>query len=477
VPGTTLDGRYLIGEVLGEGAQSVVYRAHHRSLGQSVAIKCLRRTQLTEEGLEHFRQEAETLARIRNPHVVAVRDVGVTPFGVPFMVTDYLEGRDLRTALSDGHGLTPDMALSIAMQLCEGLAAVHAVGMIHGDIKPENVFLANIMGVERATLIDFGLTRFGRDNVKNGDDAAPMLGTPLYMAPELLEGQRDAGPGTDVFSLGLVIYEMLRGSKCLLDGAQDLALRVGPGRARLELDWTGFPADLRAAIDVSLSLDPATRYANSGRLAMALCPFVPAALHPHATRAMVLLRAGGVEAPRAVGPQSATPPVPDVAPSAPSVAAPRPTMASFIAMDAIPPIAHKNALPPEPRTSGTLRLGDQGSPQGTGESAPMLSKGGEHESDRDGPTMPVLMRAPTVEVLPDEPVGPSQQGAAGVDGPGPAAPVATSPRTAAAHEADRDGPTMLVRRRDAHTREELLYALLKSLAAVRQRLARLLSTR
>lgn len=208
-----LGGKYLLGDCIGAGGMGRVYRAYQPELDRTVAIKVLHRALADNPHIaRHFRTEAIAASRFSHPNSVAVIDYGETDDGVPFLVMEYLEGRTLSQIVRDESPLDVDRALSFAIQILQALGDAHALGIVHADVKSDNVLVFETRDRgEQAKLVDFGLARIayegGTDYV--ADDAF-ISGTPDYMAPEVIRGAPPS-PLSDCYSVGAMLYELLTG--------------------------------------------------------------------------------------------------------------------------------------------------------------------------------------------------------------------------------------------------------------------------
>lgn len=199
-------GDYEILEEIGRGGMGVVYKARHANLQRIVALKILPEHLAENDSfVARFQREARTLAKLNHPGIVMVYDLGRTDDGQLYFAMEYVEGTNLRQIMRQP-GLDPDQALAIISEICDGLQAAHREGVIHRDIKPENILITT---AGHAKLADFGLARPEKDEAISLTATNAVLGTPDYMSPEQRNGEEDER--TDVFSLGVVFYEMLTG--------------------------------------------------------------------------------------------------------------------------------------------------------------------------------------------------------------------------------------------------------------------------
>ncbi|MDX2091350.1 MAG: serine/threonine-protein kinase [Kofleriaceae bacterium] len=213
--GQVVEDRYLVETLLGRGAMGTVYRARHMKVGREVAIKVMHE-ELTRDPkmVARFEREAALAARLTHKNLVAVLDVGETPYGQQFMVLELARGETLAAALANGP-LRPARVIALVKQLLQGLDHAHRAGLVHRDLKPENVVLErDDHGDEVPRILDFGIAVLReRDDTAAGQrltDAGSVLGTPPYMAPEQAFGDAP-DPRTDLFALGVMTYELLCG--------------------------------------------------------------------------------------------------------------------------------------------------------------------------------------------------------------------------------------------------------------------------
>lgn len=205
--GTTVDGRYEVIEVLGEGGTGRIYKVRHAVLDRLFAMKILRADLAGDVELAaRFIQEAKATASVRHPNVIAITDFGHLPDGGPFLVTELLVGRTLREVIRSECPMKLARAAHVIKQIAGALGAAHALGIVHRDLKPDNVVL---LSNDDVRVVDFGAakvlgaSRLTRDGI--------VFGTPHYMSPEQASGQ-SVDPRSDLYSLGVIVYEMLTGS-------------------------------------------------------------------------------------------------------------------------------------------------------------------------------------------------------------------------------------------------------------------------
>jgi serine/threonine-protein kinase len=278
--GDVIAGKYRIERLLGVGGMGVVVAARHEQLDQLVAIKFVRDDSLNnDEAVERFLREARSAARLRSDHVARVLDVGRLETGAPYMVMEFLDGHDLSQALTRDGPMAVDVAVGLMMQACEAVAEAHAAGIIHRDLKPENLFLTRTVGgTPKLKVLDFGVSKSARitddPNAKLTRTRAT-LGSPLYMAPEQMRSARDVDARSDVWALGVVLFELLTGrSPFEAETLPELCLKVvNEPPLSLAALRPMIPPSLVEVVERCLQKDRNKRFANAAELSMALAPY------------------------------------------------------------------------------------------------------------------------------------------------------------------------------------------------------------
>ena len=215
--GKTLDGRYRIESVLGEGGMGIVFLARHVVIEKLVAIKVLKKKASKRGSVaERFVREAKAASRIGHPNIIDVTDFGTTKNGITYSVMEYVEGATLAEVIRFESPLAVERMLRIAAQMARALVAAHRKGVVHRDLKPDNVFLVDRDGrPDFVKIVDFGIARVlpipGDSDVARLTRAGTVFGTPEYMAPEQASGRTDTDHRVDIYSLATIMYEMLTG--------------------------------------------------------------------------------------------------------------------------------------------------------------------------------------------------------------------------------------------------------------------------
>ena len=259
--GELIGGRYELEQVVGTGGMSSVYRAYDRQLERTVAVKVLHeRLGADDEHVSRFRHEAQAVAQLSHPNVVTVLDRGVDD-GRQYIVFEYVDGENLRQLLDRTGPLPPRRATEIAIAVADGLAFAHAHGIVHRDVKPQNVLLGRDGSVK---VTDFGIARSADSGLTQ---TGTVLGTSSYLSPEQASGQT-VTEATDVYSLGVVLYELLDGEVPFPGGNQVVVALRQATEAPPALH--GVPPRLAAAVSRALARDPAQRFPSMTEFAAEL---------------------------------------------------------------------------------------------------------------------------------------------------------------------------------------------------------------
>ena len=306
--GDVLAGKYRVERVLGVGGMGVVVAAHHVHLDERVAIKFLLPHALgSKEAITRFSREARAAARIKSEHVTRVTDVGTLDNGAPYMVMEYLEGSDLAGWLSSKGPLTIEDAVDFVLQACEAIAEAHALGIVHRDLKPSNLFVTRRPdGALSVKVLDFGISKTtGLSGSGDMTHTSAIMGSPLYMSPEHLHSAKDADARSDVWALGVILYELLTAdTPFIADSMPGLVARIlsAPPES-LRKKRPDVPEGLEAVVFKCLERDRGKRYRNVGELASALVQFAPKRSRLSLERITGVLKAAGL-AGTAVSPPS-----------------------------------------------------------------------------------------------------------------------------------------------------------------------------
>jgi serine/threonine-protein kinase len=282
VPGSRIAEKYVVERMIGEGGLGIVVAARHIHLDQMVAIKYLRPKSLASKIVaDRFVREARLAAKIRSEHVVHVYDVGTLPDGAPYMVMEYLAGTDLGRQLSASGPLPVERAVDYILQACEGLAEAHVAGIVHRDIKPDNLFIATSAGGKSILkLLDFGISKLSSKRSESSrpeelTEAGDKFGTPVYMSPEQLLASRDVDARTDVWSMGVVFFELLTG-RLPFDGDSlpELCAAILTKNPVPLLEARPYlPEHLEKIVAQCLAKEVEQRYQNVAELAQELRPY------------------------------------------------------------------------------------------------------------------------------------------------------------------------------------------------------------
>ena len=277
--GELVADKYRVLRVVADGGMGIVFEAQHELLGKNVALKFpLPELAHVPSIVERFLAEARLCARIENEHVVRVLDV--SKFGdLPYIVMELVIGTSLAKQM--GTPWPPGKAAAFAVQILEGLEAVHALGVVHRDVKPENVLVVESARGPVLKLIDFGIAKdsLAREALKRLTHAGALLGTPAYMAPEQIRDPLHAGASVDLYSVGVVLFELLAGSSPFTsDTIEGLTMQAVTGQVRSLRELApSLPEPLVAIVQRGIALDVADRFQSAAEFVHALLPFADSA--------------------------------------------------------------------------------------------------------------------------------------------------------------------------------------------------------
>ena len=269
--GRVFEGKYRLDETLGGGGMGTVYRATHLLIDRPVALKVLSQRFVGDQtAQQRFRREARAAGRMQHPNAVTVTDFGATDDGYLYIVMELLEGRTLRDLLAHEGPLDPARAVSIMLQVCAAVGAAHDAGLIHRDLKPANIFIEqrpNLPAIVK--VLDFGVAKFAveehDDDYKTLTQVGAIIGTPRYMSPEQCSGAAPLTPASDVYSLGIILYETLTGAVPFsADTPLAVALKqVSETPRPLREIVPTIPADLEKVVLNALAKNPQERPQNA----------------------------------------------------------------------------------------------------------------------------------------------------------------------------------------------------------------------
>src|ERR1700694_4759474 len=265
--GQVFDGKYRLDERLGGGGMGTVYRATHLLIDRVVAVKVLSQRFVGDEtAQQRFRREARAAGRMQHPNAVTVNDFGATEDGWLYIVMELLEGQTLRDLLAREAPLDPARAVSFMLQTWAAVAAAHDAGLIHRDLKPANIFIEQRPNFPAMVkVLDFGVAKFmveeHDDDYNTLTQVGAIIGTPRYMSPEQCSGAAPLTPASDVYSLGIILYEMLTGAVPFnADTPLALALKhVSEAPRSLHEIVPSIPEDLEKVVSHALAKNPTDR--------------------------------------------------------------------------------------------------------------------------------------------------------------------------------------------------------------------------
>lgn len=370
---TILNSRYRLDAQQGSGGMAVIYRATDLRLGRRVAIKVLRPSLTTNpELIARFRNEARSIANLQHPNIVSVYDVGEQADAqrnavTHYMVMEFVEGTDLKRIIKEAGALPVDRALALAIQICAGIGFANRAGIVHADIKPQNVLVTKDDTVK---VTDFGIAQVFSDQQPD-QKAAVVWGSPHYFSPEQARGEKPT-PASDVYSIGIVLFEMLAG-RYPYEGANQQELALAHIRARIPMVTElnpAVPSGLAQIIFKTMSKDPGQRYRQADQLGNILTSYRDRELNSRPAQPAVY-------APQSQSVQPIPPPVwstPPVQPVQPPPVypaagvtqqyglAPRAPGAPVPSAQPAAPVGYGNVPPPPPRSQPSMSAPPPGQP-------------------------------------------------------------------------------------------------------------------
>jgi len=294
--GTVLAEKYRVERLIGQGGMGVVVEARHVTLDDRVALKFLLPEYATHpEASERFLREARACVKIKSAHVARVSDVGTLESGAPYMVMEYLEGTDASNIIEQGHRLAISEAIDYVVQAGDAIAEAHSLGIVHRDVKPANMFVTrHTDGTPLVKLLDFGISKVVGDGKLDAlTRTTATMGSALYMSPEQIKQSRSVDHRTDIYALGVSLYELLTGRQPFVaDNFAALCVEIATGTptplAELRPD---VPPELCAVLEKAYERDLNRRYQSVGEFVVALAPWAPPRSQPIIER---IARAAGL---------------------------------------------------------------------------------------------------------------------------------------------------------------------------------------
>jgi eukaryotic-like serine/threonine-protein kinase len=278
--GDLIAGKYQVEEMLGQGGMGAVVAARHLVLRQRVALKFLLPAGLRLPGAcERFLREAQAAAALQSEHVARVHDVGALETGAPYLVMEYLYGSNLSRLLKSRGPLPIALAVDLVLQACEAIGEAHALGIVHRDLKPQNLFIVTRSGAPFVKVLDFGLSRVPLQAGEAPDVSITatdlVIGSPQYMSPEQFRSFKHVDARTDLWALGVILYQLLTGRRPFVGSSviaicASIAADVPPP---LKTYRPEVPAPLDALVRRCLEKDLARRVQSVAELVQELAPF------------------------------------------------------------------------------------------------------------------------------------------------------------------------------------------------------------
>jgi eukaryotic-like serine/threonine-protein kinase len=271
-PGELIDGKYLVQRLIGRGGMGEVYEGQHTLVERRVAIKVVfDEVAASEHGASRFEREVRAAGRIGNDHILEIYDVGTLPSGSRYMVSEFLDGQELSTRLASQGPMHPRTIGMLMTQLLAGLAAAHQVGILHRDLKPDNIFLVREKAgqADFVKIIDFGISKF--QSLSNAGESMKMtatgvvVGTPYYLSPEQARGLKDVDARSDLYAVGVIMYECATGRVPFhAESFNELIFKIAlEDPAPLESLVPGIDPWFVGLVQKAMARDPAQRFQSA----------------------------------------------------------------------------------------------------------------------------------------------------------------------------------------------------------------------
>ncbi len=282
--GTAVTHNVRLVRQIGEGGMGSIWLADHQGLDTEVAVKFIAKDLVKDdpEMAQRFKREAGAAAKIKSPHVVQVFDYGVMEDGIPFIVMELLLGESLGERIADGSVLKPSVAVEIAAQTARALTDAHELGIVHRDIKPDNIFLTQTAGALFVKVVDFGIAKCTEGPMRGYTSTSSVFGTPAYMSPEQMMSTKNVDAQADIWGLAVTCYEMLTARLPFnADTATGMAVAVCTGQLDLPSKWEpGFGDVLDAWSEQAFHVDVEQRFESAADMAAALKDAFPQVSSP-----------------------------------------------------------------------------------------------------------------------------------------------------------------------------------------------------
>ncbi|MGF1505063.1 MAG: protein kinase [Anaerolineae bacterium] len=333
----TLNGRYHLVEQIGSGGMAVLYKAEDADLQRTVAVKVLRPSLVNDpEFVERFKREARSAANMSHPNIVTVHDVGQDGSQTHYIIMEYVPGQNLKQLIKARGAFEIDAALAIIIEVCKGVGYAHRAGLVHCDIKPQNIL---VTPDRRIKVVDFGIAR-ALTAAEDGERESIVWGSPSYFAPEQAAGEVPT-PASDVYAIGVVLFELLTGRLPFIgNNYQDLALQhIHDAPPSIHQFNPTVPDELVRIVEQTLAKVPSRRYRTADQLGRILQKYYEQGQQP--TSSFQVTQSDVEPPPARDTPPPPLPPYPDASP--PPQPQPRQEGRPEYTVPTLPPIPRSSA--------------------------------------------------------------------------------------------------------------------------------------